>query len=873
MKTPTSVTVGAVSFEHHRDAIGIGEARPRLSWSVVAPSGWAQTGYEIEMTDHATGEVVRSGRVSTAESVLRPWVGEALTSRDRRSVRVRVWGTGGRPSSWSVPAHVETGLMLPAEWSATWIAPVERESLTPRPAYLLRGRCVVQSGVRSARLYASARGMYELEVNGARVGGEQLSPGWTSYQDRLRYQTYDVTGLLRAGPNVVGAWLADGWYRGRIGFEGGVTDLYGNRTSLLVQLEIDYDSGERVTFTSDGTWQSAPSPITSTGLYEGETYDARLEDPGWSTPQAAGSDGLEWVPAVDVGSPASVLVAPTGPPVRAVELVHPVRRDYFSACTLLDFGQNMSGRLRLRVAGEAGQVVTLRHAEVLDGDAIATGPLRTADATDRYILRGDGTEEWEPRFTTHGFRYAEVSGLLDDQLVDVVAVVLQTDMARAGWFSCSDPLLDRLHENVVWSMRGNFVDVPTDCPQRDERLGWTGDIAVFAPTAAFLYDCTGMLASWLADVAAEQQRFGTVPYYVPWIPQTAFPFGPAAVWGDAAVLVPWTLYWRTGDIGLLRTQYASMCAWVDQVTDLAGESGLWDTGFQFGDWLDPAAPPDQPDLSVTDRYLVSSAYRIISLDRLAEIALVLGEERDHQRFQAAAAHARDAFIARYVEASGKMVSDTQTAYALALRADLLSDEQREFAGTRLAELVQANDHRIGTGFVGTPMICDALADAGEIDTAYRLLMQTNCPSWLYPVTMGATTIWERWDSMLPDGSINPGQMTSFNHYALGAVADWLHRTVAGLAPAAPGYRVIAVKPRPGGGLTSAAARHLTPYGEAEVSWQREGTTLTVSVLVPPGCTAEVDLVDEPLQTVGSGRHAFVTVCRAPADDPRGVNAS
>ena len=500
---------------------------------------------------------------------------------------------------------------------------------------------------------------------------------------------------------------------------------------------------------------------------------------------------------------------------------------------------------------------------------MGTRPLRFAEATDRYTLRGDGIEEWEPRFTFHGFRYVEIDGWPTDlAAADVTAVVLHTDMVRTGWFTCSDEELNKLHENVMWGMRGNFLDLPTDCPQRDERLGWTGDIQVFTPTARFLYDCTGMLSSWLADLAAEQVELGTVPVYVPFI-QLLFPAAPVAAWGDAAVVVPWELYRRDGDSGLLRQQYPSMRAWVDQVAEKAGAAHLWQSGLQLGDWLDPAAPPDRPADARTDRFLVATAYHARSAALLAQAAAVLGYDEDHRRYAELAEAVREAFRREYVSPNGRLVSDAPTAVALALRFDLLTPEQRDIAGRRLVALVQSADHRVATGFVGTPIICDALCDAGAFDTAYHLLTQRECPSWLYPVTMGATTIWERWDSMLPDGSINPGEMTSFNHYALGAVADWMHRTVAGLAPAEPGYRVLRVAPRPGGGLTHASARHETPYGSAEVAWTRAGGELQVTVLVPPNTSAVIALPETgwAAQTVQAGRHEFTCRFRPAENDP------
>jgi alpha-L-rhamnosidase len=491
---------------------------------------------------------------------------------------------------------------------------------------------------------------------------------------------------------------------------------------------------------------------------------------------------------------------------------------------------------------------------VLEHGELGTRPLRLADATDRYTLRGGGVETWEPRFTFHGFRYVELEGWPEElRLDDIHAVVLHSDMERTGWFECSDPLLNRLHENVVWGMRGNFVDVPTDCPQRDERLGWTGDLQVFSPTASYLYDASGFLQSWLADLAVEQRKAGgVVPPYIPFGQGSAMG---AAAWADAATVVPWVLYQRFGDAGILADQFDSMRAWVDHVSAVAGEKRLWLTGFQFGDWLDPTAPPDKPGQARTDKRIVASAYFARSAEIVGRAADVLGRAAVKAHYLTLAAEIRAAFAHEYITPAGRMIGDAETAYALALEFDLLpTGEQRERAGQQLAELVRDGGYHIRTGFVGTPLICDALCHTGHTKAAYRLLMQTDCPSWLYPVTMGATTIWERWDSMLPDGSINPGEMTSFNHYALGAVADWMQRSIGGLAPAEPGYRKLDICPLPGGSLTHARTSHITPYGTAECSWSVVDGQMDLNVVVPPNTTARITLPGRdigPLE-VGSG---------------------
>ncbi|MEU1622888.1 family 78 glycoside hydrolase catalytic domain [Streptomyces sp. NPDC005722] len=848
-----------MTFEHLRDALGIGVTEPHMSWT-TPPGAGPQDGYEIEITRSAGTH--RTGRIASKDRVLVPWPDAPLTSRERAVVRVRVWTGADEPSRWSEPAAVEAGLLAPEDWRAVPVgAPWPEDPDSDRRPARVRRDFTLPRPVAHARLYITAHGLYEAEINGHRVGDDTVAPGWTVYGERLRYSTHDVTSLLTEGANTIGAWLGDGWYRGRFGFDGGHRNLYGTDQSLIAQLEVTHDDGTTTVVATDHAWQASTGPILFSGLYDGETFDARLHDPRWSTPH--GDRPGTWEPVATGSRDPRTLVAPKGPPVRCTQEVRPVTitpKD--EGRYVLDFGQNLVGRLRITVDGPAGTTITLRHAEVLQDDELATRPLRLAAATDAYILGDSGEQTWEPRFTLHGFRYAEVSGWPGELTGDAVtARVHHTDMARTGWFECSDPLINRLHENVLWSMRSNFVDIPTDCPQRDERLGWTGDIQVFAPTASFLYDCAGMLDSWLDDVAVEQFPDGTIPWYVPVIPGAPMwtPIQPGAAWGDVATLTPWVLYQRFGDLELLRRHFPMGRAWVDLMERLAGPSRLWDTGFQLGDWLDPIAPPEDPAAARTDRYLIATAYFAWSTRHLARAARALGHEHEAQHYATLADEVADAFRRRYVHADGRMTSDSPTAYCVALAFDLLEDPGlRQFAGDRLAELVLQDDARIATGFVGTPLICDALTDTGHLDVAYRLLTQTECPSWLYTVTMGGTTIWERWDSLRPDGTLNPGGMTSFNHYALGAVADWLHRVVGGIAPAEPGYRAITYRPRPGGGITWARTRHETPYGTAALSWELTGDRLVATVTVPPGCTGIVELPGRAPVSVPAGEHLVDT---------------
>ena len=838
------------------DGLGIFASRPMLSWRTATDArDWWQRAYEIEAVDADTGvDVWRSGRVESDASHLVAWGGPDLGSRRRVRWRVRVEGRDASTatSDW---AGFELGLIDPSDWTASFVVP---ESIVPadrdQPVAYLRAELDAPATIARARLHITSLGVHDVEVNGRRVGDHVLAPGWTSYDHRLRVETHDVTDLLHPGRNAVGVVLANGWYGEWFGFEAEhVKRMWGDELAVLAQLEIVGRDGTVLTFGTDDSWRSATGPIVTSTIYHGETYDARLERAGWSEP---GFDDRDWVGVHAHEGTRGALVARIGPPVRRIETVAPVAITTSpSGTTIVDFGQNLVGWLHIRVEGPAGTTITMRHAEVLQDGELYTRPLRTAKATDTYTLKGDGVEDWEPRHTFHGFRYAELDGwpgaLSAD---DVSAVVVHSDMARTGWFECSHELVNRLHDNVVWGMRGNFLDLPTDCPQRAERLGWTGDINVFAPTATFLFDVDGFLASWLQDLAADQRADGLVPMVVP----DVLRFGTnGAVWADASVIVPWVLYERYGDIDVLGAQYPSMGSWVEHVIDKAGPTRLWNRNFQFGDWVDPASPPDEPIKARTDGHLVGQAAFVHSLDVLARVAHLLGRHDDAARYTTIGDEARVAFNAEYVTPNGRLASFAQTAYAIAIRWNLLSEALRPHAGDALAQLVHWERNRIGTGFVGTPVLCDALSETGHLDVAYALLEQTECPSWLYSVQQGATTIWERWDSLLPDGTVNPGDMVSFNHYSLGAVADWLHRVVAGLAPAAPGYREIEVRPQPGGSLTSARAEHVTPYGSASSAWRIDGEALVVDVVVLPNTRARVVLPSGEQVTVGSGVHSFV----------------
>ena len=851
----TAITVTNLRIGHLRNTLGIGTGCPAISWQTETDAeNWRQDAYEIECQLGDDCSAVTTGRVESDQSVLMDWPFEALESRMKAGLKVRVWGADGTVSDWSDPLMLVAGLLKPEDWNASFITPDwEEDTSTSTPAPYLRRGFTLRSDVASAKLYVTALGLYEAYLNGKKIGDDLFSPGWTTYDRHFVYQTYDVTELLTPGENALGAILAEGWFKGRIGFGRGKRNLWGEQLALLMQLELQYADGTIERIVTDQNWKANTGPILKSSIYDGESYDARKELSGWSSSEC---DDSNWKAVRPLEWSMDTLEAPLGPPIRRIERLKPVSiSESPSGKTLVDFGQNLVGRLAITVQGPAGHMVTLRHAEVLEHGELGTRPLRFAEATDRYTLKGDSEECWEPQFTFHGFRYAEIENWPGDlNPADISAVVIHSDMERSGWFDCSDPLLNKLHDNVVWSMKGNFLGIPTDCPQRDERLGWTGDIEVFSPTAMFLHDAGGFLRSWLKDLAIDQQKCGgAVPHVVPNVLGKSA--SGAAAWGDAAVVVPWTMYQRYGDATILAEQFESMCAWVDYISSRVGDDALWSRGFQFGDWLDPTAPPDRPAQAKTNKEIVATAYYAYSARIVARVADVLNREDEAMRYSELADRIEAAFQREYLTPSGRMMCDAETAYSLALMFDLIpSQEQRARAGERLAELVRDGGYHIRTGFVGTPLICDALCSTGHYRDAYRLLTQQGCPSWLYPVTMGATTIWERWDSMLPDGSINPGEMTSFNHYALGAVADWMHRTIGGIASASPGYRDMKIAPRPGGGITQCNTRHLSPYGPVECTWQIVDDRFEMTIEIPPNTTAQVSLPGgetDPIN-VGSG---------------------
>ncbi|GIV79953.1 MAG: alpha-L-rhamnosidase [Litorilinea sp.] len=844
--------------EYKDNPIGIDVAAPRLSWQLQASGRQVrQSAYQIQVAEDADALAAErdlhwdSGKVLSPDSIHQPYQGPPLQSGRRYHWRVRVWDSLDRPSAWSQVAFWEMGLLAPGDWRARWITPdLPEDPSTSQPCPMLRTRFAVDGAVRRARLYVTSLGLYECELNGQRVGDQVLTPGWTSYDHRLQYQTYDVTDLLQSGENGLGVLLGDGWYRGYLGFEG-QRNLYGDKLALFLQLRIEYADGRVQEVVSDEGWRASTGPLLAADIYNGEVYDARLEKPGWSQ---AGYDDSDWAGVQVLAAPSARLVAPAGPPVRRIQELRPVAILHSpKGETIFDFGQNMVGWIRLRVQGPAGTVVTLRHAEVLDQEGnLYVANLRSARQTVTYTLKGEGVELYEPRFTFQGFRYVAVEGYPGTPDLDsLTGIVVHSDMAPTGHFACSDPLINQLQHNIVWGQKGNFVDVPTDCPQRDERLGWTGDAQVFIRTACFNMDVAAFFTKWLQDLAADQAPDGSVPFVVPDVltrrpdPLRAvggFSGRGSSAWGDAAVICPWTIYLCYGDRRILEQQYESMVGWVEFMTRQAGNDYIWDSGFHFGDWLAifPEANPLMP-APKTSTALIATAFFAYSTRLLAECAAALGKTADAERYQDRYERIRAAFRAEFVSRLGRIDAETQTDYVLPLMFDLLSEEEQRLAVRRLVADIRARHYHLSTGFVGTPYLCHVLTRHGYLDVAYNLLKQRTFPSWLYPIKRGATTIWERWDGIKPDGSFQDEGMNSFNHYAYGAIGEWLYRVVAGIEadPAEPGYRHILIQPQPGGAFTFVEASLQSMYGEIRSAWRVDEAGFTLEVTVPANAWATV----------------------------------
>ncbi|MCL6443053.1 MAG: glycoside hydrolase family 78 protein [Alicyclobacillus sp.] len=819
--------------------MGIDVLNPRISWQLTGSGrDVRQSAYQIQVSlDPAFSTLIwDTGQVNNQKSIHIPYEGQPLQSRTRYHVRVRVWDWKGDVSGWSETAYWETGLLHSNEWIAEWIS--GNGVLEAEPAHYLRRMVRLDGAIASARAYVSARGLYELYLNGRRVGDWVLTPGWTSYHHQLQYQTYDVTDHLLAGENAIGIVLGNGWYSGEVGWNDG-KGHYGDARSAILQLHVVYQDGREQVVVTDGAWRASTGPILMSEIYHGETYDARLEVPTWCT---AGYDDSAWSPVSVLNESKDVLVAQINLPTRVVEEIQPVAVFQTPAGeTVIDMGQNMVGWVKFRVRADRGTKITLKHAEVLDKDGnFYTANLRSARQTITYICRGDGEDEFEPHFTFQGFRYVKVEGYPGEpSLADFVGRVVSTDLDWTGSFECSNPMINQLQHNIVWGQKGNFVDVPTDCPQRDERLGWTGDAQVFIRTAAFNANVAPFFTKWLRDLQFDQFGDGGIPHV---IPNVLGREGSSAAWGDAAVICPWTIYQCYGDVRVLAAQYDSMKAWVEYIRRQGDNEFLWNTGFHYGDWLGLDAH-EGSYVGATPRDLIATAFYAYSTSILTKAAQVLGKADDVETYQNLHRNIVHHFRREFVTPNGRLLSETQTAHVLALMFDLVDGVERKRVADSLAKIIVDNGYKLTTGFVGTPYLCHVLTETGHHDVACRLVTQTEYPSWLYAITKGATTIWEHWDGIKPDGSFWSADMNSFNHYAYGSIGDWLYRKLAGLDCDAEsaGYQRIVIHPHPDASFTYAKARYESMMGVIRSEWRYDAETDKMMVLAEIPGNAEATI--------------------------------
>ncbi len=839
--------------EYLTQPLGIDVEKPRLSWVLEAMSqanskleiarSEKQTAYQVlvasseKLLSEDQGDIWDSGKVASDQTAQIEYAGKALTSRQQCFWKVGVWSANpaadSKPS-WSQPTVWEMGLLKESDWHAKWInAEVGKDSSTV--PILRKSLKLADKPVAKARLYITALGLYQMHLNGQRVGDLLFAPEWTDYRKRIRYQVYDVTAMLRKGDNVLAGWVGQGWYSGHIGLGG--FKHYGKVPALLSQLEVTYNDGTSEQVVSDDSWKMTASPILASDFLLGENYDARLEVKGWDEP---GTDVSTWQAAsVRVEAPRPLESQVTDPVRQICELPAKALTEPKPGCWTFDLAQNMVGYVRLKVTAPAGTKLTLRHAEVLNPDGtLYTTNLRGAASIDTYICKGGGNEVYQPHFTFHGFRYVEVTGLPEKPALDAVTgIVIASDTPRTGEFACSDPRVNQLYSNICWGQRGNYLSIPTDCPQRDERLGWMGDAQVFVRTATYNSDVAAFFTKWLVDVD-DAQRNGS---FTDISPATGCGDGTPG-WADAGVICPMTIYQVYGDTRQLAAHYPAMLRWIEwcrsHSTDLIRNK---DRGGDYGDWLSIGAK--------TPKDLIGTAYFAYSTRLVAQAAKVLGKSEDVVKYEQLFQDIKAAFNQKYVAADGRIHGNTQCCYVMALKFDLLSDAMRAKAVEYLVEDITAKNHHLSTGFVGVSYLLPVLTQAGRLDMVFKLFLQDTFPSWLFSVKQGATTIWERWDGWTPEkGFQNPG-MNSFNHYSLGSCGEWMFASLAGIDTDGPGFKKLMIRPTPGNGITWVKASYESIHGRIATSWKLEGGTFSLDVTIPPNTTATVCIPAKDAATV------------------------
>ncbi|MFE5320509.1 family 78 glycoside hydrolase catalytic domain [Paenibacillus sp. NPDC056579] len=877
-----SIVISRLRVDSMEQPLGLETRQPRFSWVLDSNRrSERQSAYRImvasavEGLQQDTGDLWDSGKITSDRSVQIRYAGAPLQSAAAYCWKVQVWDRDGVPSDWSPVASFSMGLLGQDEWKGEWIGKTVDPALELPPGLYLRKEFAIDRPIKRAVLYSTALGVYEMYLNGSRVGDHYFAPGWTDYAIRTQYQTYDVTGLVQAGGNALGAVLGTGWYSGHVGMMG--RHRYGISPALLSQLQLEYEDGTKDLISSDRSWTMNSGPIQYSDMLMGEWYDAGLEWPGWNEP-GFDESAHRWQHAEQLPRYGGKLVSQIDPPVRITESLKPVkvwrseRGSY-----LFDLGQNMVGWVKLQTSGPAGTRITVRHAEMLeDDDNLYTVNLRKAEQKDTYILKGNGLETLEPHFTFHGFRYVEVEGLTEEPTLEsVTGQVVHSDTPHSGSIETSDPMINQLISNIRWGQRGNYLSVPTDCPQRDERLGWTGDAQIFIRTASYNMDVSRFFTKFMADMTDAQTEAGAFPDVAPdagwfeWKQEHVQWFAPDnSGWGDAGVIIPWTLYLMYEDRSILEENYDAMKRWVDYLK--ANSSRLVRPDYaNYGDWLSINAD--------TPNDVLATAYFAYSTLLFSRIASVLGCEEDARSYSELYGRIREAFVREFMDENGIIKGDTQTVYVLALYFGLLPDDQKSSAIRRLEQLIQSNGGHLSTGFLGVGYLLPALTENGLEELAYDLLHKDTFPSWLYSVKHGATTIWERWDGWTDhSGFQNPG-MNSFNHYSLGSVGEWMYRYMAGIDadPEQPGFKHLVIKPCPGGKLTYVKAQYESSYGTIGSSWRVDNGRFALSITVPVNTTAAVHLPGQPVQVpegaeklgeeqgkhryvVGSGQYEFVS---------------
>ncbi|MBT8038229.1 MAG: glycoside hydrolase family 78 protein [Verrucomicrobiae bacterium] len=860
--------------EYLVNPLGIDVTQPRLSWKLQSDvRGQKQSQYQIIVAsslgklNKGIGDLWDTGIVSSNQTTHIPYNGIPLKSSMQAFWKVSVWGKDRRESGWSNSAMWSMGLLQKSDWSAEWIGydatpkevakmPVRNFKHKPKakpkfksylPAQYLRKDFRLTQKVTRAALHVTAQGHVEMHVNGQRVGNEYFTPGWTDYRKRIYYRTYDVTDMLANGPNgsnAMGAILGDGWFRGNISILG--QNQYGKKLRLLSQLHITYADGSSEVIASDRTWKASFGPIILSDMFEGETYDARKEISGWNKPNY---NDKSWA-AVNTGAEINpVIEAYPGVPVRpilelpTVKLTEPKPNTY-----VFDLGQNFSGWARLKVTGNAGDKINMQFAEMLNADGIVyQDNLRSARAADNYILKGGGLETYEPHFTFHGFRYVQVTGLTAKPNKDTITgIVIHSDAPMTSTFECSNPLLNQLHSNVVWGQRSNYLEVPTDCPQRDERLGWTGDTQVFIRSGCNHQNVSAFFTKWIIDLMDTQNKAGTFGQQAP-----VFHGHGSPAWADAGVICPWTIYQIYGDQRIIRENYAAMARFIDYCHS---KKGLVGQVRGFGDWLAVG--------SKTPKELISAAYFGYSTSLMAKMAEGLGKNEDAAKYNKLFNEIRTNFQQKFVKPDGTIAGHSQTAYCLALYFNLLTEKQRTQASGHLVDRIKAKDYHLSVGFVGVSLLLPTLTEIGRSDLAYRLIQNKTYPSWGYSIEQGATTIWERWNSYTHKDGFGDVGMNSFNHYAYGACSEWMFRSMLGIDTDGPGFKKITMKPELGEGVTWAKGHYDSIQGRISSSWKREGKAFQWAITVPTNVSSTVFVPAADL--------AHVAIDGKPAKGAKGV---